>query len=150
MEQRIKIIIKNLKIGFAAFWCITLALFIMGEADVYYTGLYAHDIKASYYFETITILITALCIPVSLKTFSWILQRRINNQTITTALKQYLIWSSVRLLLLLIVTLTGIFCYYLTLSNTGALCALMGITASFFCVPSEDKLRKDLHIDKTK
>ena len=149
MEQKIQNIIKGLKIGFAIFWLLTIVLFILGEMDVYYTGLYAHNVRACYYFETITILITALFIPVSLKIYSWVLQRRINNQTITIALKQYLLWSSVRLLLLLIVTLIGIFCYYLTLSNTGALCALMGITASFFCVPSEEKLRKELHIDKT-
>ena len=38
--------------------------------------------------------------------------------------------------------------YYFTLSSTGALCALIGLTASFFCLPGEKRLRAELHIDK--
>ena len=34
------------------------------------------------------------------------------------------------------------------LSSTGALCALIGLTASLFCLPGEGRLRKELHINQ--
>lgn len=41
-----------------------------------------------------------------------------------------------------------LFTYYIMLSSTGALCALIGLTASLFCLPGEGRLRKELHINK--
>ena len=149
MEQQIKNTVKTLTIGYIGYWLLSLVLFIIGEFDEYYTGLLAHDFRQIYIFETVTILLTAIFIPSSLKLFNIVLQKRINNLSINLALREYMIWSSVRLFMLLVVTLCGIFCYFFTLSNTGGLCALMGITASFFCIPSETKLRRDLHIEKT-
>ncbi len=149
MEQEIRNTVKALIIGYICYWLLSLILFVVGELDEYYTGLLAHDFRQVYIFETITILITAIFIPSSLKLFNWVLQKRICNLSITLALKEYMVWSSLRLFMLLAVTLCGIFCYFFTLSNTGGLCALMGITASFFCIPSEQKLRRDLHIEKT-
>ena len=111
-----------------------------------FTGLYAHDVRASYIFETITILLTAILIPSSLKAFSYILKRQINNQSTVIAIKKYFLWSLVRLLLLFLIIIVGLSCYFLTLSSTGALCALMGITASLFCIPSEEKLKKEIHL----
>lgn len=148
MEQQIKNTVKTLTIGYIGYWLLSLVLFIIGEFDEYYTGLLAHDFRQIYIFETVTILLTAIFIPSSLKLFNIVLQKRINNLSINLALREYMIWSSVRLFMLLVVTLCGIFCYFFTLSNTGGLCALMGITASFFCIPSETKLRRDLHIEK--
>ena len=149
MEKQIKNTVKALTAGYISYWILSLILFIIGEFDEYYTGLLAHDFRQVYIFETVTILMTAIFIPASLKLFNIVLQKRINNQSINLALREYILWSSVRLFMLLAVTLCGIFCYFFTLSNTGGLCALMGITASFFCIPSEKKLRRDLHIEKT-
>ena len=53
-----------------------------------------------------------------------------------------------RLALLAIPVLAGFFTYYVMLSSTGVLCALIGLTASLFCLPGEGRLRKELHIDK--
>ena len=148
MEQQIKSTVKSLTIAYIVYWVLSLILFLIGEIDEYYTGLLAHDFRQIYIFETVTILLTAIFIPSSLKLFNVVLQKRIDNLSITLALKEYILWSSIRLFMLLIVTLCGIFCYFFTLSNAGGLCALMGITASFFCIPSEAKLRRDLHIEK--
>ena len=146
MEQKIKTSVRNLKVGFYLFWAATLVLFILGEVDVLPVGVMAHSFIQTYYFEVITILVTAIFIPCSLKLFSFVLRRRIDQMQIQQALSQYLVWSSVRLFLLLAVTFTGLVCYFLTLSTTGGLCALMGLTSSFFCVPSDERLRRDLHI----
>lgn len=106
------------------------------------------NIQATYYFETIGILLTALCIPLSLKLFSLVLKKKIDNMTITLALKRYVQMSIVRLGILEIAIIVNLLCYYLTLSSTGNLCMLIGLTASLFCLPSEKKLRNELHISK--
>ena len=34
------------------------------------------------------------------------------------------------------------------LSTTGLLCALIALTASLFCLPGEERLRRELHIER--
>lgn len=148
MERQITKAIRNLKSAFYLFWIAALILFVLGETDVLPVGLMAHSFTQTYYFEVITILVTAIFIPCSLKLFSFVLQRHIDRLGIQKALKRYIMWSGVRLVLLFIVTFTGLLCYFFTLSSTGGLCALMGLTASFFCIPTEERLRKELHIHK--
>ena len=67
---------------------------------------------------------------------------------ITDALRLYVLWSGVRLALLAVPVLAGFLTYYMILSNKGVLCALIALTASLFCLPGENRLRKELHIDK--
>lgn len=59
-----------------------------------------------------------------------------------------MLWGAVRLALLEFVVVFNLAGYYFTLSSTGTLCALIGLTASFFCLPGEKRLRAELHIDK--
>lgn len=148
MEEQIKKAVKNLKIGYIIFWMIPLFLLGAGEFELFSVGVWADDMRVRYYFETTGILLTALCIPFSLKLFSFVLQKRMNHQTISIALKWYVKWSNVRLGLLEATVFVNILCYYLTLSNTGNLCMLIGLTASLFCIPSEKRLRNELHINK--
>lgn len=108
----------------------------------------ADDAEAVYYLETIGILLTAVCVPLSLKLFSMVLKNKINELTVTLALKRYVLWSNVRLGILEVVVLFNLLCYYLTLSNTGNLCMLIGLTASLFCLPGEKRLRNELHISE--
>ena len=96
----------------------------------------------------VTILLAASCVPIALKLFSWVLIRKIDVVTLPEALRLYALWSGVRLALLAIPVLAGFFTYYIMLSSTGALCALIGLTASLFCLPGEGRLRKELHINK--
>ena len=98
--------------------------------------------------ETIGILLTAINIPFSMKLFSLVLTRKIDNLTFPVALSRYAVWSHIRLGLLAIVVVYNLLCYYMTLNSTGALCALCALTASFFCLPSEKRLRNELHINK--
>ena len=80
--------------------------------------------------------------------FSLVLKKKIDLLTIPLALKRYVQWSMVRLGLLEVAIVLNVLCYYLTLSNTGNLCMLIGLTASLFCLPSEKRLRNELHINK--
>lgn len=148
MEEQIKRAVRNLNIGYVFFWVLPAFLLGAGEFDLLPVGTLADDGATIYYFETIGILLTALCIPLALKLFTLVLKKKIDNMTITLALKRYVQWSMVRLGLLEVVVVLNLLCYYLALSNTGNLCMLIGLTASLFCLPSEKRLRNELHINK--
>lgn len=148
MEKEIKKTTAHVKVAFACFWMISILLVISGEMGSSWVGLYVGNISATYMAETITILLTASCVPISLKLFSWVLTRKINIAALPKALRLYALWSDIRLVLLSLPVLTGFFTYYMMLSTTGVLCAMIGLTASLFCLPGEERLRKELHIDK--
>ncbi len=148
MEEHIKRAVRNLNISYVFFWVLPAFLLGAGEFELIHVGSIEGKIQATYYFETIGILLTALCIPLSLKLFSLVLKKKIDNMTITLALKRYVQMSIVRLGILEIAIIVNLLCYYLTLSSTGNLCMLIGLTASLFCLPSEKKLRNELHISK--
>ena len=148
MEEQIKQVIRNLNIAYVFFWVLPAFLLGAGELDLLPVGLFADNTLAAYYLETIGILLTAICVPLSLKLFSLVLKKKIDHLTITLALKRYMQWNMARLALLEVVIVYNIFCYYLTLGNTGNLCMLIGLTASLFCLPGEKRLRNELHINK--
>ncbi|WP_373727565.1 hypothetical protein [Bacteroides heparinolyticus] len=148
MEKEIKKTTAHVKVAFACFWMISILLVISGEMGSSWVGLYVENISATYMAETITILLTASCVPISLKLFSWVLTRKIDIAALPKALRLYALWSDIRLVLLSLPVLTGFFTYYMMLSTTGVLCGMIGLTASLFCLPGEERLRKELHIDK--
>ena len=148
MEEQIKRAVRNLNISYVFFWVLPASLLGAGEFDLLPVGALVDNVQATYYFETIGILLTALCVPLALKLFSLVLKKKIDHMTIPLALKRYVQWSMVRLGLLEAAIILNVLCYYLTLSNTGNLCMLIGLTASLFCLPSEKRLRNELHINK--
>ena len=149
MEQQIKKSISYLKGSYFCFWLLPILLIIWGEMCGNGVGIYAGETRTSYYMETLSILLTAVCVPVSLKLFAWVLVHKIDTVGIAKAIHLYIIWSSVRLLLLALPLIVGGLTYYLTMSTTGALCAAITLTASLFCLPGEKRLRRELHIETT-
>ena len=135
MEEKIKRVVSRTKMMFVYFWLLPVFLVTFGETGGEWVGAYAGDVRAAYFAETVTILLTAVLVPVSLKLFSWML-------------RLYALWSGVRLALLAMPVLAGFLTYYMMLSNKGVLCALIALTASLFCLPGENRLRKELHIEK--
>ena len=141
MEEQIKRAVRNLNISYFFFWVLPALLLGAGEFDLLPVGALVDNPQATYYMETAGILLTALCVPLALK-------KKIDLLTIPLALKRYVQWSMVRLGLFEVAIVLNVLCYYLTLSNTGNLCMLIGLTASLFCLPSEKRLRNELHINK--
>ena len=125
MEEQIKRAVRNLNISYVFFWVLPAFLLGAGEFDLLPVGALVDNPQATYYMETAGILLTALCVPLALKLFSLVLKKKIDLLTIPLALKRYVQWS-----------------------NTGNLCMLIGLTASLFCLPSEKRLRNELHINK--
>ena len=76
MEQQIKQAAKRTRTSFAYFWVLPILLVILGETGGAWVGVYADDVRATYFAETLTILLTASCVPVSLKLFSWVLTKK--------------------------------------------------------------------------
>lgn len=148
MEEQIKQVVTRIKTIFGYYWLLPILLVILGETGGDWVGMYADDVRATFFAETIVILLAALCIPLSLKLFSWVLMKKIDSVAISQALSLYAFWSGVRLAILAIPVLAGFLTYYMTLSNKGLLCALIALTASLFCFPGEERLRKELHISK--
>lgn len=148
MEEQIKNVFKSLKIQYLSFWIAPLLLIVAGETELLPVGIKADSVRAVYVFETIGILLTAISVPLSLKLFSLVLSKKIDQLTFPIALNRYMLWGAVRLAVLEFAVVFNLAGYYLTLSNTGALCALIGLTASLFCVPSQKRMNKELHINK--
>ncbi len=146
MEKQIQQTVRLLKRQYTLFWAIPVLIIVAGECELFPVGLLADEQRVTYLFETIAILITAACVPLALKLFSWVLTKKIDQMTFPVALKQYIRWSSVRLSLLEASILFNLAAYYTTMHSTGALCALIGLTASLFCIPNESRLRNELHI----
>lgn len=148
MEEQIKKTLIHTKITFICFWLLPIFAVIFGEAADAWIGAYVNDVRATYFSEAIAILLTTLCVPSSLKLFSWILIRKIDHVGISRALQLYTIWNIIRLGLLVLPLFAGFFSYYMALSNSGLLCALIALTASLFCFPTEERLRNELNINK--
>ena len=149
MEESIRQAVSTLKRNFAYLWFAALFIIILGESGGFsLTGAYADNVRVVYFTETIVILLTACCVPAALKFFAWVKKR--NNSTdvsIDTAIHQYVMWCSIRIVILAVPIIFGIIGYYLMLSTSCILCACIGLTSSLFCVPSEKQLKKDLLID---
>ena len=149
MEENIRQAVSTLKRIFAYLWFVALFIIILGESGGFnLTGIYADNVRVVYFTETIVILFTACCVPAALKLFAWVKKKKIDSHVSTdTAMSQYVMWSSLRILLLSIPVVIGIVGYYLMLSTSCILCTCIGLTASLFCIPSEKQLKKDLMID---
>ena len=52
------------------------------------------------------------------------------------------------MVLLALPVIAGFLTYYAMLSTTGLLCGLIALTASLFCLPGEERLRRELHIER--
>lgn len=148
MEEQIKRTAGYVKAAYISFWVLAAACVLLGETDGDWVGMYADCIRDTYLAETLTILLTAVCVPVSLKLFSWMLEKKIDRLTLPSALRLYLYGCIGRLVLLFVPVLAGMLVYYFMLSTKGMLCALIALTASLFCLPGEERLRKDLCIDR--
>ncbi|BEG98812.1 hypothetical protein [Bacteroides sedimenti] len=146
METQIKATIKKLRIQYGLYLVIAVLIMVLYQTGVILEGAYAYDDTMRYALETTGIIATMALVPVSLKLFSIKLVKRIQSAPLEEALKRYMRWSTVRLMLLALATYLNIMIFYMVLSNVGGLCALIGVTASLFCLPGEKRMREELNL----
>ena len=138
--------LRYLSAQYYLFWLLPILLVMAYEFDILPVGLYADDPRMMYVLETAGILTAIVCVPLSLKLFNIVLKKKIDEVHLEEAISKYILWSGVRLGVLEIAVLLNIFVYYLTLSNVGAFCGLIALTASVFCLPSEKRMREELNV----
>lgn len=148
MEEQIQRTVSLLKRQLFIFWLVPVMFTLASELDAGWVGLYASQVQAVYVAETLSILLAALCVPLSLKLFARQLTHQIDQASLPQALRLYVRWSAIRLVLLEMPVMVGFFTYYGLLSSKGLLCALIALTASLFCLPGEQRLRRELQIEQ--
>lgn len=139
-------ITRKLIIQYMLFWLLPVFIVAAYETNMLPVGIYAGDPKMQYVLETTGILIAIICVPVALKLFSVVLKKKIDRVNLPEAMHKYFFWSGVRLCILEVAILCNALVYYFTLSNVGSFCGLIALTASFFCLPGEKRLREELNI----
>ena len=140
--------LSNIIIVYAtSIWALAAILLAINLFDTPLVGAYSDNFNARYLLETMSILLTAACVPASLKLFAWVLTNKIDKVELVEALHLYRKWSYVRIAILVLPLVIGLLTYLLCLSTTGLLCAAIVLTASLFCWPSEKRLKTDLHLE---
>lgn len=145
--MEIKSIVRRLWAEYVAVWLLAAGLFLMNETGIVEAGALAHDGHLCYVLQTATVLLTLCLIPVSLKMFGMALEKRVRPLPLPEALRSYLRWSEIRLAMLAVVVMIGLTVYHSTLSSIGGLCALVGLLATLFCLPGEERLRSELNLN---
>lgn len=146
MEEKIKRTERILSRFYMVFWILPILIVLAGELNWLPTGNYVNNFMFSYCLEFSGIILTAALVPVSLKLFHWTLLKKIDKLPFEKALLLYGRMSIIRLSLLALVVIFNLISYYLIMSTTFMLCVCIGLLASFFCIPSERRLREELQI----
>ena len=155
-------LIRRLWIEYIAVWILALGIPLIYETGMLEEGDLAHDGQMCYIVQTLTVILALCLIPVSLKMYHQAVHSErmmppkemqdsvsSNEPTVTLSTKQlnrYRHWNEVRLALLAVVALVGMSVYYVTLSSIGGLCALMGLVATFFCLPTRQRIKEELRL----
>lgn len=148
MEKKIRQLLQGLQIEYAGVWVLPLLLVTLYETGIMAEGVYAGDARMDYILQSVGILLTVGLIPLSLRLFSLSLAKHVKQLSLPQALKSYRRWSEVRIGMLLVPVLVNLSFYYLTLNNTGILCAMMALIASLFCVPTRRRMLDELDLVK--
>ena len=131
MDELIRKAARLLRTLYISFWLVPVVVVILGETTEGWVGYYAGDVRTTYFAEALCILLAAICVPVSLKLFAWVLKRRIDVAAMGRALQMYVFWSGMRMVLLALPVIAGFLTYYAMLSTTGW--TLTGSTSTQHC-----------------
>lgn len=143
--KNIRQYVRVLWMEYAAYLFVAALISLFFELDVCEEGaLYSYPQRA-YVWQTIEVMLSLFCIPVSLKIIPFFL-RRFEKKGISMNRSCHHILALIRYVLLAAPTYLGIWIYYATLNNIGAFCALSCVTASLFCLPQEERVRNELFL----
>lgn len=148
MEKKIKQLLQCLQVEYLLVWILPLLLVILYETGVMTEGMYAGDVRMDYILQSVGILLAVGLIPLSLRLFSLSLVKNVKQLSLPEALKSYRRWSEIRIGMLLVPVLVNLSFYYLTMNNTGVLCAMMALIASLFCIPTRKRMLDELDLVK--
>lgn len=100
-----------------------------------------------YYIQVGMFFLTGVCVLAALKGFNWLLKNRVHAAEKAERIKLYKKYHFVRIGLLALPMLTGVFFYYMALENWGLYYALIALVSSFFCLPSAEGVEIELKME---
>lgn len=148
MLAKIERLLKCLQMEYILIWMVLVVLVVLYETGVLVEGTFAGDVQVDYMLQTIGVLLAIIFIPLSLRLFRLSLVKYVQFLSTPDALRSYRRWSEIRLGLLFVPALVNLSIYYMTLNNTGVLCAGMCMVASLFCVPTRKRMVDELDLSK--
>jgi len=146
MNKIVRKLLRYLMAEFCAVWLLAIITYVLGEAGIIPNGIMADadNPAAGVYINTAVILLTLVCVPLSLKLFSLNTSRGLRRMNKDEALASYHLWSLVRLGMLWLCAEAGLVAYYLLMDTTGLLCACISMVMTLLCIPSMEKVNEFL------
>lgn len=141
--------VRALWVDYVVYLVLTLAVAGAYELGLLPEGTLVGRVNATYVLQTVGVLLTMGLVPLALKLFPLLLPRY-EGEPVRLRLQLHRRASLLRLVLLALPTWMGLWLYYATLNNIGGFCALISVTASFFCLPGRERLKEELLIDQDK
>lgn len=133
-------ILKMLKAELAVAWIVFGVVMLLGETGIITNGSVLPNTQEEFTMNCCCVLSTLLIIPLSMKLFTLNTTKGLRRMNKDEALDFYHMWSGIRLTLITAVMAFNAAAYYITLNNTGVLCAIICLCITFFCWPSRSKL----------
>ena len=124
----------------AIVWLIVVAAVVLGELDVIPRGMVPPHSPDEVKLNIAAIALTIVGIPLAICLFTLNTTKGLRRMNNDEALSSYHIWSVVRLGILCIAAVFSVIVYYLATSVSGAFCALVALSATIYCWPSEAKI----------
>ncbi|MCH5174792.1 MAG: hypothetical protein J1F40_02780 [Prevotellaceae bacterium] len=121
-------------------WLLAVVAVVLGEMGVIPNGVVEAHSNEEFLFNSASILLTVIGIPVAVKLFALNITRGLRRMNYEEALGAYHVWSAVRMAILCVLAVFSIVVYYITLNTSGAFCALVILCATLYCLPSKDKI----------
>jgi hypothetical protein len=149
MEAQIKQVLKTGYVQFFFFVLTPVLLTVVYETNILPVGIYAHDIKMQYLFESVGILVTIVCVPLVFILFRFMQKQKIENSLLPVALNRYVYLCAGRLALLEMVVILNVVASYITLNHSSGYCVWIALIASSFCLPSKKRLYADLKLQQS-
>lgn len=149
MKQNIKQLTHTLQAEFIAFYVVAAIFALVFELNPTAQGTAVGNDLTEYMLETISVLLTMIVIPVSLKLFS-VMSLRHRSLTMAIRIRNYRMWSTTRLLAIGMVMIYNLWVYYATLNNIGGFCALICMVAALFCCPTRKRICCELENNESK
>lgn len=122
-----------------------LLVVVLGQTDLLPNGIWADDghRDAAFVADIVAIILTVTALPVLTRYAGKHLERRPATSDDATALRHYYRWSTLRLAVWSQVQAGCLAIYYLTLSTTGLLCALIMLLATLcYCRPNSSSIAR--------
>lgn len=139
-----------MRVEYGVFLGLVLLVIVLYETQVFAGGGIVGNGRLEYLSGVVSVMLTIIMIPLSLKFFPVFVKRKIDKseREIEEKCSSYLLLSRLRLMVFAIVTFFNLIVYYEAMTSAGML--LIAVAASFFCVPDKVRVYNDLNLEREK